>query len=115
MKRRFVYWLVDRLMSWIGERFEPLNYPTFYACIAERERVADVSMNHHMIRALAIQLTEKSDGPFEVRCVTYQPVKAERFVARVSTAGFEREMKNFEREMTKFEREMDDLVRKNRG
>lgn len=60
MKRRFVYWLVDRLMSWIGERFEPLNYPTFYACVIERERVAEVSTNHHKIRARAIQLAEKA-------------------------------------------------------
>lgn len=80
--KRLVYWLVDRLLRLIGERYEPLRYPTFYACVIDRERVAEVSTNHHRVRALAIHLTEKQDGPLEVRCVTYQPVKAERFRSR---------------------------------
>lgn len=85
--KRFVYWLVERLLRLVGERFEPLHgYPTFYACVIDRESVAHVSTNHFRARALVIEETERARDPLtllkngqsEVRLVTYRAVRAER-------------------------------------
>jgi hypothetical protein len=73
--KRLVYRIVDFLLGLVGDRFEPLNYPKFYACIIDRERVAEVSTNAYRIRARVLEEAALGNS---ARFVYYRASAAER-------------------------------------
>lgn len=68
IRRRLIRWLLGLLGDCT------LRYPTFYACVIDRERVADVSTNLNRVRAACIEQIALGKN---ARVVTYLPSKAE--------------------------------------